>query len=315
LPARPSTDRPGFSRGFHQAELGELGVGTWEWGDRAVWGYGSQYGESDVQAAFEAAIQSGIRLFDTAEIYGGGESERLLGKFVRASGVSAAVATKFFPYPGRLFVRDSLIGALRSSLERLGVDHVELYQIHWPLPLANTVWADELASAIQLGLTRRVGVSNFGVRKLRKMHAALLRRGVQLSSNQIQYSLLHRSPERSGLISACQELGVQVIAYSPLAQGLLGGRYAPEHPPGRRRRLQAGGKLGRAWRVLPTVRRIAEARGHTPAQVALNWLVCHGAFPIPGAKSADQARQNAGAIGWRLTPDELEQLDRVSAEA
>ncbi|MBV9546875.1 MAG: aldo/keto reductase [Chloroflexi bacterium] len=296
------------------ADLGELGVGTWEWGDRAVWGYGSEYGASEVRAAFDAALGCGIRLFDTAEIYGSGESERLVGGFIRESGATVAVATKFFPYPGRLFVRGSLLRALESSLERLGLDHVELYQIHWPLPLANTVWADELAAAVESGLTRRVGVSNFGPRKMRKMHAALLRRGVQLSTNQVQYSLLHRGPEQDGLLRACEELGVQVIAYSPLAQGLLGGRYSPDNPPPLRRRVQAGGKLQNAWRTLPTVREIAHTRNWTPAQVALNWVICHGAIPIPGAKSAEQARENAGALGWRLSADEVDQLDRVSSE-
>jgi aryl-alcohol dehydrogenase-like predicted oxidoreductase len=311
LPARPSTNPRAPRDG--STELGELGIGTWEWGDRALWGYGSEYGESEVRGAFEAAVAAGIRLFDTAEIYGRGESERLLGRFVRDSGASVALATKFFPYPGRLFVRGSLLSALRSSLDRLGLDHIELYQIHWPLPLANTVWADELASAVESGLTRQVGVSNFGARKLSKMHAALLRRGVRLSTNQIQYSLLHRDPERDGLLAACQELGVQVIAYSPLAQGLLGGRYSPDHPPALRRRVQAGAKLQRAWRVLPTLHQIADTHDRTPAQVALNWLICNGTIPIPGAKSGEQARQNAAAIGWRLSPDEVEQLDHVSA--
>lgn len=311
MPVRPSTDASQSSA----IDLGELGVGTWEWGDRTLWGYGSEYGEAEIHGAFDAAIRAGVHLFDTAEIYGRGESERLLGRFVHsAESGSVAVATKFFPYPGRLFVRGALLGALESSLRRLGLDHVELYQVHWPLPLANTVWADELAEAVHSGLARAIGVSNFGPRNLRKMHAALQRHGVRLSSNQIQYSLLHRRSEHDGVLAACGELGVRVIAYSPLAMGLLGGRYSPDNPPAWRRRLQARQKLQRAWQVLPTLRQIADANDRSPAQVALNWLICHGAIPIPGAKSAEQAQQNAGAMGWRLSPDEILRLDRVSAD-
>jgi aryl-alcohol dehydrogenase-like predicted oxidoreductase len=310
LPASPSTE-PATAGAI---DLGELGVGTWAWGDRVTWGYGRDFGEAEAQAAFGAAVSAGVRLFDTAEIYGGGTSERLVGRFARAADQSVVVATKFFPYPWRVLVRGSLLGALRASLQRLGLEHVDLYQIHWPLPLVNSVWADELAEAVHAGLARAVGVSNFPVRDLRRMDRALERRGVRLSSNQVHYSLLHRAPEQNGVLAVCRQLDVRVIAYSPLAMGLLGGRYSPEHPPPGRRRLQMFRELGRAWRVLPLLRELGERHGRSPAQVALNWLICHGAVPIPGAKSAEQARQNAGALGWRITPDEVERLDRATTE-
>jgi aryl-alcohol dehydrogenase-like predicted oxidoreductase len=310
LPVHPSTE----TQTAGQIDLGELGVGTWAWGDRAIWRYGRDYGEDDVHAAFEAAASAGVRLFDTAEIYGGGESERLVGRFVRQSRQPVLVATKFFPYPWRLFVRGSLLTALRASLDRLGLERVDLYQVHWPLLLLNTVWADELAEAVHTGLVGNVGVSNFGGRDLRRMQRALDRRGVRIVSNQVHYSLLHRAPEHDGVLQTCRAMGVRVIAYSPLEMGLLGGRYSPEHQPPWRRRIQSLRVLGRAWRVLPVVRDLATRHGRTPAQVALNWLICHGAVPIPGAKSAEQARQNAGALGWRLDADEVAHLDRIAAD-
>jgi aryl-alcohol dehydrogenase-like predicted oxidoreductase len=267
-----------------------------------------------VRAAFDAAIEAGLSLFDTAEIYGSGESERLLGGFIRDSGHEVRVATKYFPFPWRVAQRGSLVNALRASLRRLGLERVTLYQIHWPLPLLpGDLWAAELAEALHTGLTESVGVSNYGVRNLRRMHAALDKRGVRLASNQIEYSLVQRSAERSGGLQACRELDVKVIAYSPLAMGLLSGRYSTTHRPSGYRGARSAGKLRRATALMPALREIGAAHdGRTPAQVALNWLMCHGAIPIPGVKSAEQAAQNAGARGWQLTPDEVERLDWLS---
>jgi aryl-alcohol dehydrogenase-like predicted oxidoreductase len=291
-----------------------MGVGTWQWGDRATWGYGQGYDESDVRAAFEAALDTGVSFFDTAEIYGRGESERVLGRCLRGRKDQVQVATKFFPFPWRLFKRGSLLDALKASLRRLQLERVALYQIHWPLPLVpGDVWAAELAEAIEEGLTERVGVSNYGPHNVRRMHRALARRGIELASNQVEYSLLRRRVERNGVLTTCRELGVQVIAYSPLAMGLLGGRYSTAHPPPTMRRLRAGRRLRRATQVVPTLREIGAAHGdRTPAQVALNWLIYHGAVPIPGAKSEQQVRANAGALGWQLTADEIARLDRLA---
>lgn len=130
----------------------------------------------------------------------------------------------------------------------------------------------------------------------------------------MEYSLLHRKPEQNGVLATCQELGITLIAYSPLAQGLLTGKYSPENPPPGLRGLRYGRRRLRAIApLLRLLQSIGEAHGgKTPAQVALNWLICKGAVPIPGAKDARQARENAGALGWRLTPEEVERLDQVS---
>ena len=291
-----------------------LGLGTWQWGDRRLWRYGHGFGQAEVHAAFQAAVEAGIKLFDTAEIYGRGESERLLGRFVRESGAPVLVATKFMPYPWRRR-RGSLLRALEGSLGRLRLPRVDLYQVHFPAPLAPLDRiAEELAEAVRSGMTRAVGVSNYGVERMGRTCYILERRGVQLASNQVEYSLLDRRPERSGLLRACRDLGVTVIAYSPLGKGLLGGRYSPENPPSVARRLAAPrGAMDRLPSLLPLLREIGEAHGgKTPAQVALNWLMAQGAVPIPGAKNARQAAQNAGALGWQLSEEELARLDRVT---
>lgn len=223
------------------------------------------------------------------------------------------VATKFFPYPWRLFRRGSVLQALKASLKRLDCEQVALYQVHSPLPLLPaTLWVNELVEAVRQGLTQAVGVSNFSAKQLRQVHAALAKRGVQVASNQVHYSLLHRRPETDGVLQACRDLNVRLIAYSPLALGLLGGRYSPQHPPPAMRRMQVGGMLKRSVGVLPALHELGARHDKTPAQVALNWLICKGAVPIPGAKSNKQARENAGALGWRLEPEEIERLDRIA---
>lgn len=292
----------------------ELGVGTWQWGDRRIWQYGRAYGEADARGAFQAAVESGLSLFDTAELYGGGLSERLLGRFLRESGASALVATKFMPFPWRLG-RDALRRSLQASLDRLGMHDVALYQVHWPLPLVPVEhWAEQLADSVRSGLTAAVGVSNYNVDQMRRTHAVLARQGLRLASNQVEYSLVQRGPERNGLLRACRELDVRLIAYSPLGKGLLGGRYTrPSRMPLARRMSLPPGARRRGPRLVEQLRAIGTAHGgKTPAQVALNWVICKGALPIPGARSAAQVRENAGALGWRLTPEQIAALDRLS---
>ena len=302
------------SLGTTGIQISSLGTGAWQWGDRGVWGYGKGYTDEDLRAVYQASLDAGINFFDTAELYGLGRSETLLGQFMRTSGTRPLVATKFIPFPWRL-TRGSLVAALRRSLKRLGLDQVDLYQIHHPIPpLAPETWAEALADAVEAGLTRAVGVSNYSPAWMLRAHAALSRRGVPLASNQVQYSLLERGPERSGLLKTCQELNVTLIAYSPLAKGMLTGKYTPGNPP--------PGPRGNSYRrflepIQPLVeleREIGEAHGgKTPAQVALNWLICKGTVPIPGAKNARQLAENAGALGWRLAESEMAALDAASA--
>jgi aryl-alcohol dehydrogenase-like predicted oxidoreductase len=292
----------------------ELGIGTWQWGDRTTWGFGGDYAETDIRAAFDACLAGGITFFDTAEIYGLGRSERFLGQFVKAAGKNLMVATKFMPFPWRLG-KGRLRAALRRSLDRLGVERVDLYQIHmpWP-PMPIETWMDGLADAVQAGLVREVGVSNYNVAQVQRAYAALAQRGVRLASNQVNYSLLDRRPEQTGLWALCRELDVRIIAYSPLAKGMLSGKYTPAHPPrGPRARMYPPDLLKRLEPLLTMLRELGEAHGHkSPGQVALNWLISKGALPIPGVKTAAQAKDNIGALGWRLTQAEVLALEFTS---
>ncbi|HVU15066.1 MAG TPA: aldo/keto reductase [Phototrophicaceae bacterium] len=291
----------------------EIGTGTWQWGDTMVWGYGGSYGENEIHAAFQASLDAGINFFDTAELYGWGKSERFIGQFVAEQHPNIYIATKFLPFPWR-FTKAQLIAALSGSLKRLQMSSVDLYQIHWPMPPVRVeTWASALADALDLKMTRAVGVSNYNRARTIRSYDALQKRGYPLASNQVEYSLLDRHIERDGTLQACQERGVKVIAYSPLAKGLLTGKYTVENPPPGRRASGAKDALAKIPPLLERMKALGEAHGgKTLAQVAVNWTICKGALPIPGAKNAGQVQQNAGSIGWRLTADEVAELDQIS---
>ncbi len=289
-----------------------LGVGTWAWGDSFYWGYGRGYDRSELKRAYQAALDAGVKLFDTAEIYGMGTSEQLIRDFADETNTSPQIATKFFPYPWRLTKRQ-LASALEGSLGRLGRESVELYQVHWPFPPRSVeTWADALAKAHDQGLTRAVGVSNYSLRQMKRAQQALQKRGLRLASNQVEYSLLQRSPETTGLLKACKDMGVVLIAYSPLTQGLLTGKYDVNNPlPGLRGR-RFNRNLEGYQPLIDTLREVADGYDKTPAQVSLNWLMKRGALVIPGAKNAKQAAQNAGALGWQLQDDDAKRLGEVA---
>ncbi len=298
-------------------QITPLGIGAWSWGDKFFWDFGNGYGDADCKSAFDVSIAAGINFFDSAEVYGRGHSERDLGQFVRQSRDPIIVATKFFPYPWRLR-RANLIAALRASLKRMGLERVDLYQIHQPLPpVPIETWGDALGEAAQAGLTRAVGVSNYNAEQTRRVYDVLAKRGIPLASNQVKYSLLDRHIERDGTMQTCRELGVTVIAYSPIEMGLLTGKYTAQNPP----RGVRGFRYSRRYldRIQPVIARLREISaahgGKTPAQVALNWTLCKGVVPIPGAKNARQAEENIGALGWRLTESEVAAIDAASERA
>ena len=292
--------------------VGRVGVGTWQWGDTKYWKYGRVYGRDDVEAAFAAARDAGCTLFDTAEIYGRGESERILGPLARASR-GTVVATKYWPSPRRWRSR-SVNQAIDRSLRRLDVDVIDLYQIHWPMGL---IPQKRLAKALSLAVrdrrVRAVGVSNFTARAMRRMHARLADLGVPLASNQVEYSLLRRAPENNGVLDACRDLDMTLLAYSPLAQGMLTGNYHFGSRPGDGRRWSPRFRdsgLQAASPIVDTLTAVAERHDCHPAQVALAWLLREPCVVVlPGAKNAEQARANARAVEITLTPEDERELD------
>ena len=296
-----------------------LGIGTWAWGDQLFWSYGKDYSKTELHDAFKTALEAGVNFFDTAEIYGFGESERFLGEFMQQTNQPVQIATKYFPLPWR-FNTQAVADALTASLKRLQLPTVALYQVHQPFDffMGQKALMNALADEVKQGRILAVGVSNYSAEQMRQAHQFLAERGIPLAVNQVQYSLLSRKIETNGVLAAARELGITILAYSPLAQGLLTGKYTPEHytsPNGARRidpRFSKSG-LEKLDPVIQKLQEIGETHGKTPAQVALNWLIAQGnVIPIPGAKNANQVKQNAGALGWSLSAEEIERIDRVT---
>ncbi len=309
----------GYTLAGTDVRIGTLGVGTWAWGDRSTWGmggYDTDLTEETIAEAWRTSIDAGVTLFDTAEVYGKGESERIIGKLRAADpalATKAVIASKFMPQPWKLDVKRSLVAAAKASVARLGVEAIDLYQIHGPISLrGHGALADGLAAAHEAGLVRAVGVSNYSVKETRSIDAELRKRGLRLASNQIEFSLLRTTPESSGLLATCEELGVVPLAYSPIGQGRLTGKYSADNPPPGKRSFSAH-PMAEVDVIVAELRRIGEAHdGRTPSQVALRWIIEKGAVPIPGAKNAKQAADNAGALGWTLGADDVAALDAVA---
>ena len=222
------------------------------------------------------------------------------------------IATKFPRTP--MARAQDMPYALDVSLRNLQRTSVELYQHHFPEP-----WVDIsalmglMADAVEAGKVKAVGVSNYSAAQMRTAYQALAERGIPLASNQVQYSLLHRQPEANGVLDTCRELGITLIAYQPLASGALTGKYLDGSRPAGIRRFREpfrGSKFHGLQPVVTLLKLIGDRYGKTPGQVALRWLLeQENVLPIPGAKNADQAVHNAGALSFALTPDEINYLN------
>jgi aryl-alcohol dehydrogenase-like predicted oxidoreductase len=297
-----------------------LGLGVMTWGEAsglhrlmpAKAAYGGAI-SAEEQAAFVASMAADVNFFDTAAMYSGGASERRLGELAQSKDV--VIATKFPPSP--MSRAEDMPTALDASLGRLGRPSVDLYQHHFPsrrvdIPTLMGLMAD----AVEAGKIRAVGVSNYTSAQMRTANEALSRRGLSLASNQVQYSLLHRRPEVDGVLDACREFNATLIAYQPLASGALTGKYVDRARPKGLRRLQPTFRKAGLDALRPVVGLLREIGGsyeRSPGQVALRWLLEQGGVvPIPGAKSGAQAAHNAGALSFRLTTAETDELDQAT---
>ena len=291
--------------------ISKIGLGTWQFGSRE-WGYGSDY-EGRVGAIVTRALETGITLFDTAEAYAFGRSERLLGAALGDARERAFVATKIFPIlPFSGVVQQRAV----ASAARLGVRTIDLYQVHQPNPVVRDGTTMAGMRRLQdVGIVDRVGVSNYSLRRWQAAEQAL---GRPVLSNQVQYSLAHTAPE-DDLLPYAAERGRLVIAYSPLAQGFLSGRYSAGSPPaGSVRRMNPlflPENLDRAAPLLQVLREVADAHGVTPSQAALAYVIHQPqVVAIPGASGVEQVEANAAAAEVALADDEYDAL-RSAARA
>ena len=306
-------------------QMSRIGLGTWQFGSRE-WGYGPDYDEREAGAIVRRALELGVTLFDTAEIYGMGRSERILGRALRGAGADLdrlVLASKVFPVlPTAPVVEQRAVG----SASRLGVRHIDLYQVHQANPVvSDPTTMRGMQALLDVGLIGAVGVSNYSLERWRAADEALSQAHTEseaadgeapvVISNQVQYSLVHRQPE-ADLLPFAQAEGRVVIAYSPLAQGLLSGRHGRGDQVSGIRAANSHflpENLEASAPLLDTLRDVAASHQVTPAQVALAWTLRHpSVVAIPGASSVGQVESNVAAADLELSEDELGTLTAAS---
>jgi aryl-alcohol dehydrogenase-like predicted oxidoreductase len=284
--------------------------------------FGRRLDAQATSAVVDAALEAGITFFDTADTYGDTKSEEYLGRALGRRREDVVVATKFGSRidEQRRGARPEYVHrAVDDSLRRLGTDRIDLYQLHWPdpeVPIGGTLGAlDELVKA---GKVRETGCSNFSAVQLREAEETTPEGAARFASVQNEYSLLHREPE-GDVLPECERLGVAFVPYFPLANGLLTGKYrrGQAAPAGSRLDSSRGERLltDRNLAVVERLIEFSESRGRTILELAFSWLLRRPAVAsvIAGATSAEQARDNAGAAGWQLTDDELDEVDSIVA--
>ncbi len=310
--------------GRSDIEISAVGLGCWQFSEGAgpVGGFWEALSAQTVEEIVDASLRGGINWFDTAEVYGWGRSERALADALTRLGKKpgeVVIATKWWPFPR---TASSIVKTIDDRFTCLSPFGIDLHQVHQPYSLATVAGqANAMADLVQAGKIRSVGVSNFSARRMRAAHATLAKRGLSLASNQMQYSLLDRRIESNGVLAACKELGITLIAYSPLAQGVLSGKFHDDPSLIRRTgfrkfmpNFRARG-LERSRPLVEELKKIAAAHGATPSQVALIWLALfHGetVVVIPGATKRRHAEENVGCMGFTLTQDELRRIDELS---
>ncbi|MGD0724907.1 MAG: aldo/keto reductase [Spirochaetia bacterium] len=309
-------------------EITPVGLGCWQFSQGANWmsRVWDTVPQETITAIIDTALKGGMNWFDTAESYGSGRSEQMLSAALSKLGVrpgSVVVATKWFPI---FRTSRSIPATIDTRVACLGSYPIDLYQIHQPWSFSPIpAQMREMAKLLRAGKIRSIGVSNFSARQMESAHAALASEGIVLASNQVRFNLLDRGIERNGLLEAAKRLGITIIAWSPLAQGALTGRFHEDPslvqklPPMRKIMggISASG-VARSRPLIDELRLIARAHGISVAQAALAWTVSfHGeaVVAIPGATKAAQAEQSAGSMGVRLTDKELAKIDELSRAA
>jgi aryl-alcohol dehydrogenase-like predicted oxidoreductase len=306
-------------------EVTPIGLGVWQFaGGKGMSGsYWPALPQDVADGIVKTSLDGGVNWFDTAEIYGNGQSERSLAGALKSSGKAdgdVIIATKWWPLPR---TARSISGTIGKRLKALGGFSIDLHQIHQPWSMSSVeAEMEEMADLVESGKIRSVGVSNFSAKRMRKAHKALSRRGLKLASNQIRYNLLYRKAERDGVFETARELGITIIAWSPLEQGVLTGKFHRDPSllknVGLMRKTMFGFSkraLERSLPLIETLEEIAAAHDVTPTQVTLNWVVnFHGetVVAIPGASKVSHAVQNAGSMNFALSEEEMERIDRVS---
>ena len=305
-------------------QITSIGLGVMQFsGNKSVFRFMFQeMDQSTMNQIIQAAWAGGINWFDTAEMYGRGRSEQGLAQALQAADIpdnDIRIATKWFPI---LRTAGNIPRTIVDRQRFLSPYTIDLYQIHQPYSFSSPeAEMNAMADLVDRGMIRSVGVSNFSADRMRKAHAALAKRGYPLASNQVQYHLMDRSIEKNGILEAAKELDITIIAWSPIASGLLSGKFHEDPDLIQKtplaRRMMIKRKLEQSRPLIEALKVIGQAHEVSITQVALNWLVnFHGetVVAIPGASKVEHAEGNAGAMDFNLSPDEMACIDELSRQ-
>lgn len=293
----------------------KIALGTWAWGAGAFGGdsvFGNKTDEDTLRPVFEAAMKAGLNLWDTATVYGMGESERILGTFVRGQKrEDVLVSTKFTPQIAEMY-ENSVEHMAEASMERMGLDYIDIYWIHNPMDVER--WTPGLIPLLKSGKVKRIGVSNHNLDEIRRANDILAKDGFKITAVQNHYSLLYRSSEKAGILDYCKENGIQFWAYMVLEQGALSGKYNKENP------LPAESDRGKRYNsvldkleaLTKGMKDIGEKHGISCSQVGIAWAVAKGTLPLIGATKERHVLEAADAAKVRLSDEEVERLERLA---
>ncbi|KAF2742272.1 Aldo/keto reductase [Sporormia fimetaria CBS 119925] len=294
-----------------------LCIGAWSWGDTSTWNWKSEE-EPAAEAAWRYCLSQGVNFIDTAQVYGTGMSETICGRFFKGlKREDFVIQTKFYVVPQMkdiLHPTDAPVKKLETSLKNMGLEYVDIYMVHGPIHIQSIERiAKGMAKCVELGMAKCIAVANYDTEDMIKMQEELAKYGVPLAANQCEFSVLRRQPELSGLLKACKERGIVFQSYSSLGQGRLTGKYTKDHQPPKEYRFSSY-DMKDVEPVVDVLKRIADAHNVSTAAVALNYNMCKGITPLVGIRKEEQAVSNCQALGWRLSNEEIQEIDAVSFE-
>jgi aryl-alcohol dehydrogenase-like predicted oxidoreductase len=299
-------------------EVSPICIGAWSWGDTSTWHWKDEQ-RADVDAMWDECLKAGINFIDTAQVYGDGKSEQITGELVRRAGKreDVVVQTKYWMIPDMenlLHPVNSPVSKLKRSLERMKLDYVDIYLVHGHIhPQSIKKMAKGMAECVNQGLTRCVGVANYDTKDMLLFQKELEAHGIPLACNQVEFHPIRRAPEINGLLEECRKRDIVFQSYSSVAQGRLTGRYTKDNPPPKSYRFSSY-PMEKLEPVLAVLGDIAQKRKVSVAAVTLNYNMSKGVLPVVGMRNPKQALEDAQALGWRLTEDEVAKIDEVSFE-
>ncbi|KAK3710956.1 hypothetical protein LTR37_009977 [Vermiconidia calcicola] len=292
-------------------------IGAWSWGDKSTWHWSPEEKPAVVEA-WKRCLSKGVNFIDTAQVYGTGASEVICGELVKGMPRDSFVMqTKYYVVPqikDILHPVDAPLKKLETSLKNFGLDYVDIYLVHGPIHGQSiSMIAQGMADCVNKGMAKTVGVANYSLEDMNKMQEELAKYDVPLATNQVESSVLRRLPELSGLLQACKQRGIVLQSYSSLAQGRLTGKYTKDSPPPKEYRFSSY-DMADIEPVNALLKKVADGHDVPISAVALNYNLCKGITPVVGVRKEEQAVSNCAALGWRLTNDEIRDIDGVSFE-